>query len=54
MFPLVKACLGLLLLAAWDQETKPPWRTDLAAARAEAVKSGSPCVVILNIDSHAL
>ncbi|MBI3828492.1 MAG: hypothetical protein HY291_03190 [Planctomycetes bacterium] len=31
-----------------------PWRTDAAAARADALKAGKPCVLILNSNTRAL
>jgi hypothetical protein len=32
----------------------PPWRTDVRAARREALREGRPCVLLLNIESSAL
>ena len=30
------------------------WRSDVAAVRAEALKAGRPCVLLINIDASAL
>jgi hypothetical protein len=43
--------LALLLLVTQDGA---PWRTDLDAARAEALRSARPCVILFRVESRAL
>jgi hypothetical protein len=33
---------------------RPPWRTDVQAARQAALLAKKPCVLILNVDNSAL
>jgi hypothetical protein len=44
---------AFLLTAALLQDA-PPWSEDVPAARAQALKEGRPCVLILHVDASAL
>ncbi|MCW8130812.1 MAG: hypothetical protein KIS92_10715 [Planctomycetota bacterium] len=47
-------CLVLLAAAAAQGADGWPWRSDVADARAEALKAGRPLVLLANADSSAL
>ena len=44
------ALASILLLS----QEAPAWRSDIAAVRAEALTSGKPCVLLININASAL
>ena len=45
----IALALGLLL-----SQSGAPWRTDLEAARADALRRAKPCVILLRVDCPAL
>jgi len=47
------AFAALFSSAGHAAESKP-WRSNVAASRAEALKAGKPCVLFLNVDASAL
>ena len=45
---------SVLLSALLLSQEVSVWRSDVAAVRAEALKAGKPCVLLINIDASAL
>ena len=50
MVPALFELAALLALGA-QEPAPPPWRTDVQAAREEAVRLKRPCVLFLYVDS---
>ena len=48
---MITTALAFLLLLSQEASV---WRSDVAAVRAEALKAGKPCVLLININASAL
>jgi len=43
--------VAILTAASGQDAAKAPWRTDVQAARDEALRDRRPCVILLYLDS---